>query len=90
MDFLKQLVFSILIIFYFLPDFKELKLGANMKLFNAIQLITLFGAFPFLLNWLTTNPFPYSNVAFWLALIAYLVLYVWIIVIVYENFSRKD
>lgn len=60
-----------------------------MKLFNSIQLVTLFGTFPFLLNWLTTNPFQYSGVAFWLALIAYIVLYVWIVYIVFDNFSKE-
>jgi len=55
-----------------------------MKIFNSIQIVTLFGGFPFLLNWLSGNPFNWSNIAFWVALVAYVIMYGWLIYMVYN------
>ena len=44
-----------------------------MKTFNAFQAVCLFAAAPFLMGWLTKNPFPYAQVALWITGIAYLV-----------------
>ena len=62
----------------------------RMRLFNAIQIVVLFGAFPFLLNWLSTNPFQYGLVAFWLALVAYIVFFVWITYMVFKYLDNSE
>lgn len=58
-----------------------------MKLFNAIQLVTLFAAMPAVIYWLAGEPFAYSYFAFYAAIISYIATYIWIIVIVFRDFD---
>lgn len=46
-----------------------------IRLFNAFQLVCLFAAGPFGIDYLYHGPFAYAMVAFWVALVAYLVLF---------------
>lgn len=62
----------------------------TMKLFNAIQIATLFGSFPFLINWLWTATFALAGVAFWVALVAYVIFYGWIIYMVFQYLDREE
>lgn len=70
-------------------EFHYSKVGV-MKLFNAIQIATLFGLFPFLINWLWTAEFNLAGTAFWVALVAYIIFYVWIIYMVYQYLDKSD
>lgn len=47
-----------------------------IRAFNALQLVSLFAAMPFLISWLHGNPFPYSTAAFYTAIAVYLILFV--------------
>lgn len=60
-----------------------------MKLFNAIQIATLFASFPFLLNWLWTATFALASVAFWVALVAYIIFYVWVIYMIFHYLDKS-
>jgi hypothetical protein len=42
-----------------------------MKAFNAFQLVASFAAWPMLIQWLHSADFYAHNVAFWVALVAY-------------------
>lgn len=44
-----------------------------MRLFNSFQITLLLACWPFIIGWLKTNPFQYSNSLFWIAVIAYVV-----------------
>jgi hypothetical protein len=44
-----------------------------MRAFNAFQIVALFAAWPHIIGWLGTKPFPYSTAAFWIAIVAYIV-----------------
>lgn len=44
-----------------------------MRLFNSLQLVGLFAGWPYLLNWLSTNPFPHASIAFWTSCVFYLI-----------------
>ncbi len=46
-----------------------------IAIFNAFQLTCLFAAFPFIIGWLHSDPFPYSIAAFWVSIVAYIVLF---------------
>lgn len=46
--------------------------GSSMfRVFNAFQMICVFAALPFVISWLSTNPFPYAQAAFWSAIGVY-------------------
>jgi len=45
------------------------------RVFNAFQLTALFTACPYLIYWLSTNPFPYAGAAFWTAICTYVVAF---------------
>lgn len=50
--------------------------GSSMlKAFNAFQMTVLFSAMPFLLMWLSKADFQWAQVAFWLSMIVYLVMF---------------
>lgn len=89
---LGAVIIFVLLFDFITKSFKHTKftLGVNMRFFNALQLVTLFGAMPFLLNWLVGSPFPYAPVAFWLALVAYIALYVWITIMVYSHLEKEN
>ncbi len=46
-----------------------------IRIFNAFQLVCLFTAMPYLIQWLTTEPFAYSGAAYWLAMCVYVVMF---------------
>lgn len=56
-----------------------------MKLFNSIQLVTLFAAFPILLEYLSRAAFNYATFLFYVGCAAYFVMFCWFIAIFYKN-----
>ena len=60
-----------------------------LRAFNAFQITTLFAGLPFLIHWLSGKPFEYSQSAFWVALVAYLILYGWHIFAMYDSFPTN-
>ena len=55
-----------------------------IRAFNAFQLVSLFAALPFIVGWLKTNPFPLAVAAFWVAIVAYLVLFIVLCIAAFE------
>lgn len=64
----------------------------NMKLFNALQVVMLYGAMPFILVWLSSDPAPfqYANAAWYVAVAMYLGLFCWITYMVFDFFSKEE
>ena len=60
-----------------------------LKAFNAFQIVTLFAAMPFLVGYLGRKPFAYSEAAFWVAIVAYVILYGWHIFAMHESFPTR-
>lgn len=56
-----------------------------MREFNAFQIVAFFAAFPFLIGWLSTKPFPYAGLAMGVACLAYLVYFGFMCSFVYEG-----
>jgi hypothetical protein len=44
-----------------------------MKFFNALQIVTLFSAWPMLINWLGNNPFKGAEILYYVAWVVYVV-----------------
>lgn len=61
-----------------------------MKFFNALQVVFFFCVMPFGINWMRTDPFPYAGIAFWLALVTYLVYFGWMVYMVYDHFCKEN
>jgi hypothetical protein len=60
-----------------------------IRAFNAFQLVCLFAGLPFGIGYLHGNPFPYSPAAFYVAIVAYLVLFVVLCLGVYDLTESK-
>ena len=60
-----------------------------MKVFNSIQIVALFAGFPYLISWLSSEPFRHSGVAFWTAVVAYVVSFAIMCGITYEALHDK-
>ncbi len=45
-----------------------------MRVFNSLQSAALLAAGPSIIGWLFTEPFIYSNIIKWLAIVVYLIL----------------
>jgi len=58
-----------------------------LRVFNAFQITTLFASMPYLIAWLYGNPFPFSLAAFYTAIVAYIVLYIWHIAALADTFG---
>ena len=56
-----------------------------LKAFNAFQLVTLFAAGPFIINYLSNAEFVGHGIAFWIGIVAYAIGYVSMIVAVHES-----
>ena len=61
-----------------------------MKLFNSIQIVALFVAWPFLLNWLHTADFPAATSAFVISCVLYLIGFVLMVVAVRTAIGEWD
>ena len=59
-----------------------------MKVFNAFQMVCCFAACPLLINWLHTAQFPGAGVAFWVALVSYMIGFVALIACVTDSIER--
>lgn len=46
------------------------------RVFNAFQVTLLFSCLPFIIGWLRTNPFDYAGALVWVAIVAYVVLFI--------------
>jgi hypothetical protein len=55
-----------------------------VRAFNAFQIVTLFAAMPFIIQWLGTAAFVGATAAFWIAIVAYLVLFGWLCVAMFD------
>ena len=53
-----------------------------LKLFNSLQIVTLFAAMPYIIGWLHGGPFVYSTGALWLACAVYVAMFIGIILAV--------
>lgn len=56
-----------------------------MKGFNALQLVTLFSAGPFIIEWLHKATFTGATAAFWIAVVVYVIGYIGMVVSVHDN-----
>jgi hypothetical protein len=61
-----------------------------IRAFNSFQLVTLFAATPFIVEWLDEETFTLARAGFWLAIAVYLVLFVTMIVALFHLTERKD
>jgi hypothetical protein len=59
-----------------------------MLIFNAFQLTILLSAWPFIIGWLKTEPFAYSGALVWVAIVAYIVNFVFNVCAVSESLRR--
>lgn len=59
-----------------------------LKVFNAFQLVGCFAASPYLISWLSTKPFPFSGAALATAVVAYIVMAVFMIVSVADSADK--
>lgn len=59
-----------------------------LKVFNSFQLVSCFAACPYLISWLNTKPFPFSNAALATAVVAYVVMAVFIIASVVHSADK--
>lgn len=55
-----------------------------LKGFNSFQLVSLFAAFPFAISWLNQATFSGAQAAVWVACAAYVFLFGWMCVMVYD------
>ena len=55
-----------------------------MKFFNALQIVTLFSAWPMLINWLGNNPFKGAEILYYVAWVVYAVGFFFLTVSVAE------
>lgn len=63
-----------------------------MKLFNALQIVMLYGAMPFILFWLSSEPapIPYAGAAWYVATAMYIGMFIWITYMVYDFFDKEQ
>lgn len=60
-----------------------------MRIFNSFQIVAMFVAWPFLISWLTTKPFEYSQVAFIAACGLYVVAFGFMVAAM-AHFMKSD
>lgn len=60
------------------------------RLFNSIQLVGLFAGMPYLISWLSTNPFPAAPIAYYTACTAYVVIGIIVTVCVFNSVDKLD
>lgn len=60
-----------------------------MRLFNSIQVTAIFAAMPFLIHWLHKAAFTGAGAAFWVSIVAYVVLF-WLVVGCVYTATEKD
>lgn len=53
-----------------------------MLVFNSIQIVSIFAAAPFLIQWLMSSKYQYASLLGWVASVGYLALFVWLITLV--------
>lgn len=59
-----------------------------MRTFNAFQIVALFSAFPYLIQWLITKPFENAEAAYWAAIVAYVVSFLFLVGSVRDSMRR--
>jgi hypothetical protein len=59
----------------------------SMLVFNSIQLVTIFAAGPFVIQFLVSHPNPLAQTLGWVASIGYVCLYIWLIFLVWCGLS---
>lgn len=62
---------ALLVLLMSLGDPYQPKGFPMFRAFNAFQMICVFASLPFVISWLSTNPFPYAQAAFWSAIGVY-------------------
>jgi hypothetical protein len=60
-----------------------------MRLFNAFQLVAMFAAAPVGIAWLEKAEFTGSSVAFWVAIVAYIVAFCCMVGSVWDSLERN-
>ena len=60
-----------------------------MRVFNAFQLVGLFSAMPFIVAWLNKASFSFAGIAFWTAVVVYVVAFGFMVASV-THAMRKD
>ena len=61
-----------------------------MRAFNAFQITAAFVAWPFLVAWLHVAEFRGAAVAFWAALVCYVVAFIGMVLCVYNTISEEE
>lgn len=54
-----------------------------MYVFNSLQIVSIFAALPFLIQWLMGSQFAYATALGWIVGVAYVALFFWLTVLVY-------
>jgi hypothetical protein len=57
--------------------------------FNAIQIVSIFAARPFLIQWIAASKYPFAEAMAWVCGIGYFALFVWMIVLVYSALASE-
>lgn len=60
-----------------------------MRLFNSFQIVAMFVGWPFLMNWLTKEPFQGATIAFYGACALYLVMFGFAVAAFYELIGKE-
>lgn len=60
-----------------------------MGLFNAVQIVALFIAMPFIIGWLHRDPFQFAVAVKWLCGIGYVVAAGWIVSLVWQDIEPE-
>lgn len=61
-----------------------------MRMFNAFQIVCAFVAWPFLIFWLETAEFRGASIAFWSAVVVYVVAFLFMVVAVGYTIDTTD
>jgi hypothetical protein len=60
-----------------------------IRAFNSFQIVTLFAAMPFIIQWIGGASFTGASAAFWIAIVAYVILFGWLCVAMFD-FCHND
>lgn len=59
-----------------------------LKFFNSLQIVSVFAAGPYIIQWLSTATFPAHTAAFWTGIIGYVAMFALMIGCVFSSITR--
>lgn len=60
------------------------------RLFNSVQLVGLFAGMPYLISWLSTNPFPAAPLAYYTTCVGYVVIGIIMTICVFTSVEKLN